>query len=990
MSLSLADQFNVAVNGWQQGDFDLMSQVFMDPDTITPDDTKEVAQMWGLKQGFLAGAVNLVTDPTVLVAFLLARKFPTAQYLKGTVPLRMIGSANEFSGLSSIGRTIEGFFRGTNVPKLLGLKMRREAEVTNIGNKIFDRIAERPAWKEEMPIVSQLLEGQRHPGATPELQRLAGDIRSHMDELWGFLEKTQKVSGGFDGAKVTFSTARPFSSAERPRFLRDYLPHIPLTGTDSVIEISGAEAMRKLGKSKWAQAMTLAQENPGNVWKATAGDRLTSNFEQYQMFMERVGSQVFNPRLFKRLRMGVSLQSAEGQGLFVTDLNIILQKYIHGVARTYALNAPLTNKEIALARTFVEGPTGVKMIRPNNQPIMTQIINEGLNASGTPRIIRRPIVGSNAIEEFIDPNSMNVPSMGALRNLVKEVRGKADDSEALFGNVLNAVRSRVSNTFGTAIGRKRMTQLEDAIATTERQYKDRRLTNQVTSFFYATTLGLNPSSTFKNLLQPALTTAPALGIGPMFEGYKVLKDRLPRYASSFVRHNRALSNNRSLNTVARINQAQQRAYSEIFPELAEAGIKADPRAFELSEAELVLDAVSGKSKFRNADAYYKFLLQPFTQAELSNQVVTFFGGKSALRRAIRRGEIDVPLSTTGEMLVGKDFDNFLNFESASLVNATQFRPGPGSRTVLQSLIPAPFRMFTSFPVRLINHFAESTVRGALTNAQLKDANFFQKLTGGRNLGTLARTYVLGKTVHEGFQQTLGVDVSDAVGLTGPFSNIVTSGRLFAPLPLAPLPSVVLSLASFASTRDVRELQGVTLPLFPEDSFIGKAGKYVPRTLVPGGLAITRATRAMRSFRPDLGGFVDDDERLMFQGDQQDLLLSMLGIPLDKERKLRERIDQLNSNRLRIREFRRKYAVAARNYDQDEMTKLESQYQEAFPEMGQLAISRQGLRRYNESARLTSVQRMIRSLGKNASFLEASIYETDPDLIASPSLAGVGF
>jgi hypothetical protein len=136
--------------------------------------------------------------------------------------------------------------------------------------------------------------------------------------------------------------------------------------------------------------------------------------------------------------------------------------------------------------------------------------------------------------------------------------------------------------------------------------------------------------------------------------------------------------------------------------------------------------------------------------------------------------------------------------------------------------------------------------------------------------------------------------------------------------------------------------------------------------------------------------VDDDERLMFQGDQQDLLLSMLGIPLDKERKLRERIDQLNSNRLRIREFRRKYAVAARNYDQDEMTKLESQYQEAFPEMGQLAISRQGLRRYNESARLTSVQRMIRSLGKNASFLEASIYETDPDLIASPSLAGVGF
>lgn len=986
MALPLADQFTVAVNGWQQGDFDLMSRVFTDPDTITPDELQTFSQQMGMSRGLLSGAMNLVTDPTVLVAFFLQRRFPTSQYLKGEIPLRMIGSANEFSGLSSIARTVEGFFRGTNIPKLLGLKMRREAEVNQIGNKIFDKIANRPRWKEEMPLVSQILEGRNPAGAGPDLHRLAGDVRGHMNELWGFLEKTQKVTGGFDGTKVTFSSSRPFNASERPRFLRDYLPHIPLTGTDSVMEISGKDALSRLGKSKWAQAFSLAKTNPADIWKPTTGDRLSSQFEQYQDFMERVGGQVFNPRLFQRHRMGINLQSAEGQGLFVTDLNILLEKYIHSVARTYSLNAPLTNREIALARTFVEGPTGTTTIRPTNQPIITQMINEGLNASGTPRLIRRPVLGTNVIEEFIDPHSMNAPTMGALRTLVKQVKGRSDDSEALFGNVINSIRKSVSDKLGPLVGRKRLTQMEDAISTIERSQKDRLLTNRITSFFYATTLGLNPASAFKNLLQPALTTVPTLGIGPTLEGYKVLKDRLPRYFSSFLRHNRQLGRNPHFSNLGRINASQERAYQEIFPELAEAGIKADPRKFELSEAELVLDSVTRKGKFRSFDDYAKFMLQPFTQSELSNQVVTFYGGKSALKKAMRRGEIDLPASTTGGPLTGKDFDDFLNFESASLVRATQFSPGPGSRTVLQGLIPAPFRMFTSFPVRLVNHFAESTVRGALTNAQLRDANFFEKLIGGRNLGTLARTYAIGRTVQEGFSQALGVDVADATGLTGPFTNVLSSGRLFAPLPLAPLPSVVLGLASFASNRDIRELQPLTLPVLGDIP--------IPRTLVPGGITITRATRALRAFRPDLGGFVDEDERLMFQGDTTDLLLSMLGIPLDKERRLKKQVDRLNSNRLRIRKFRREYARATRNGDLEQMTTLEGQYKQAFPEMGQLAISRQGLRKYKESARLTSVQRLIRTMGKNASYLESRLYESDPDLVSDPQelaqLAGIGF
>jgi hypothetical protein len=499
------------------------------------------------------------------------------------------------------------------------------------------------------------------------------------------------------------------------------------------------------------------------------------------------------------------------------------------------------------------------------------------------------------------------------------------------------------------------------------------VTNRITSFFYATTLGLNPSSSFKNMMQPFLTTVPSIGMGPTLAGYKVLRQRLPNYFREFTHQQRLLAANPDINQLRRFNLAAERSFHNVFPELARAGIKADPRAFELSEAALISDPMTGTAKFRNREALYKFLLQPFTHVEMSNQIVTFFGGKQALRDALRRGEIDFP-AMAGRTLSGRDMDDFLNFEAGTLVNATQFRPGPGSRTVLQTMIPAPFRMFTSFPIRLANHFADSTVRGALTDAQLRDASFLTRLTGGRNLGTIARTYAIGKALTTGLRDTLGVDIADAMGVTGPFTNVLSSGELFSPLPVSPLPSVVFHAASYAATRDIKRLQPVTLPVVGEVP--------LPRTLVPGGIAITRASRALRAYRPDLGGFVDENEKLMYQGDTFDLVLSMLGIPLEKERRMKDALEEVNVTRMRVREFRRKYAVAARNYDLDEQTRLEADFSQKFPEMGRLGISGHDLRRYREQARMTSVQRLLRSMGRRSRFLEADIYEHDPDLVVA--------
>ncbi len=977
MALSLTEQFDVATSSWMPGDFDTLSKVLTSPDSITIDEQRTIAEKMGFKGGFLSAITDIVADPTIWAAFLLSRRFPTSQYIKGVIPQRFIGTANEFTGLSSVTRTVEGFFRGTNVSKLIGLKMRREAEVLQVGNRIFDKLITRPAWKEEMPIVSQLLEGQHPAGATPELRGLAGDIRNHMTELWDFLSKTQKVSGGFDSERgIRRAIAGPFPAGRAPRFLRDYLPHIPITGPESIITISGRESLERMMKGRTGQALQVQRENPFQVWTPTDADRLTSTWEDYQRFMNRVGSQVFTGRLFSRKRLGITLQSAEGQGLFITDLNAVLQKYIHSVARTYALNAPLSTRERSFARTFIEDATGkVRAIHPTSEPIIVQVINEGLDSVGGTRIIQRPVAGTNVVEQFVDSRTANAPGLGALRTLVRELKGQADDNEALVGNLINSVRFKVSQSMRSVTGRKEMARIEDGLSTIQRDAQGREMNRKITSFFYATTLGVNPSSALKNMFQPFLTTAPSIGMGPTLKGLGVLKERMPRYAREFITQRRALAGNRAIPGLARINLAQERAFSKVFPEMVESGIKADPRAFEVSPASLIEDQISGRIRFKNDEAFFKFLLQPFTQTEIGNQVTTFFGGKEAIRQAIRRGEMDVPVQIgTNRALTGSELDGFLDLEAASLVNSTQFRPGAGSRTVLQTLIPAPFRQFTSFPIRLLNHFGESTVRGAMTQAQLNEASALTKLTGGRNLGTLARTVMLGKAVTTGLRDTLGVDMADAMGVTGPFTGIVESGRIFSPLTFSPAPSILMGLASFTSSRDVRDLNPMTLPVFGEVPF--------PKTLVPGGVAISRMVKGFRAYRPDLGGFVDEDERLMFEGDTADAIMGMLGIPLEKERRMREAMDRVRANRFRVRKLRRRYAVAARNFDTGEMDRTERVFAEEFPEIGSLGVSPRDLQRYDEQARITALQRMLPSLGKRFKFLEKNLYEFDPDLVVT--------
>jgi len=546
----------------------------------------------------------------------------------------------------------------------------------------------------------------------------------------------------------------------------------------------------------------------------------------------------------------------------------------------------------------------------------------------------------------------------------------------MWGNLFSSIRNRISR-YGGDMTRRQQGELDRGISTIQQTYGSRNATNAITSYFYASTLGLNPWSVIQNLFQPMLTTGPAIGLGPTLAGFKDMKGRIGKYVGevgSEYRRLQAVSHN----PIRNFNEATEQAFSRVFGELARGGLRIDPRLFELDPN---TGGMLASGKFRSAEDLFRVMLQPFTHAELSNQATTYFGAKHAIRDAVRLGGMRPPPDvTTGKPLVGDAFEDWLGLEASQIVNATQFRPGPGSRTIWQGTVPGYFRQFTTFPIRAFSFMTESTIRGAMTAKQIEGEGLLARMTGGRNLGTLSRLILYSRIINNGLKEVAGVDISNALGLTAPFA-IAPQGQLFAPYPLPPVASVTTGLISSALNRDLKRMQPMNLPMIGEVP--------IPRTLFPGGIMLSRIGRALNQWRPDTGGFVDDYERLLYKGSETDLLLTMMGVPLVKHRRLQDKVERIRSMRMRMRDFRRKYAVASVQANYGEMRSLQDRWRKTFPDFPELTVSMKDIRRYRMNMQIPLLQRMLNTMGETGEYIQKGVWDYDQSLVEDPAFLAPG-
>ncbi len=340
------------------------------------------------------------------------------------------------------------------------------------------------------------------------------------------------------------------------------------------------------------------------------------------------------------------------------------------------------------------------------------------------------------------------------------------------------------------LGPELKNRFQKAFTDTRGSFSLLNLNRKAAGYFYLSTLGVNPGSALKNLLQMVLTTGPTLGYQTTAKALGNSMKKSHKYFSLRLGGRRML---------------HEDALALAYPEFKAAGLHAAPLADEalantLSNAAMIgsmpSKAVSTSQRIQRA------MMSMFTASETTVRVATFEAG---LIHGKRSG------------LAGKPLIEF----ARKMTEQTQFMTGP-QNTPYRLLEAQPLvRQLTQFPARMLE-FATSTA--------------FSMGSGTQNLGTtfglgkdnfLAKynpyifsRMVAGSIIAMEVGEQLGLDIGDAL-IGGALPGFSEPGRVLAPIPIVPPAIQLLGAAAFGFTGDWEELRRST-PL-----------------LIPGGVSIAR-------------------------------------------------------------------------------------------------------------------------------------------------------
>lgn len=279
------------------------------------------------------------------------------------------------------------------------------------------------------------------------------------------------------------------------------------------------------------------------------------------------------------------------------------------------------------------------------------------------------------------------------------------------------------------------------------------LERKAAGYFYLSTLGLNPGSALKNMLQLVLTTGPAIGYRTAAAGAgeamrKAHKYYALRYGSSKLNH--------------------QAAIRKAYPEFGKAGLAGSPLTEQALENTLInayevgnlMPAVKGVRKA--VDQTQRAMMAMFSTSENAVRLATFEAGMIHARRA------KMPIDAAIEM-------------SRKLVERTQFMTGPQNTPFFLVDKSPLIRQLTQFPLRMLEFVTTTAMTmgsGAIDPRTGKPMNWL-----GLNPGTFARM-IAGSVIAMELGDTMDWNVGDAL-VGGALPSFQPAGKVLAPIPIVP-------------------------------------------------------------------------------------------------------------------------------------------------------------------------------------------------------------
>lgn len=863
---------------------------------------------------------NITTDPLLMGAVAVAATYSPLHTIAGKVPNYLKNLHKDFGFIQ---KNLVGMDKllarkdptNTLVPLSLIGTLRSQKFNSHFGQQYIDAVT--PLWKtgykENSQIVSMILDGRQN-----ELGSLASKVtKAH-------LEVATKVRKIFDEMADVLQLPKGAR-------LNTYLPHLfPGVGMNDIIEPDTIEMLKAIKKSRaWsAFAKSVKKEDLPflneaelkklNIPISSFADVV--NNRKGVWYEGKVARRIFNQFLVKR----TGAQAVEVEGHYVPytlNLDQIMNAYIRRGARTYGFNKPIENDKLI----------------PDIEQLAPLIVFKGPAPSPAHQnMIRRPILLQ--LNEIDTKHFMGkLPATHQVyTEYIKSILGHYTDADATLTTMWNNIRldlhdklTRTMEVVDTRLPRHRWlkTGLNWLRGPTENMSYP-RLQNMITTYTTSAALGLNPRSTVLNMLQTPTTTLNHIGLRGWATGLREAFTRMRSYA-------------RTVRSGVSKDDAAQQYFGEYLKYFSE-----NAKGFNLAVlGRDNLDVIASNEK---ADKFLQkisdFVMLPFSGVERFNHLATFYGSKAVLK--------DPHILKTaypGMLKVDPRLrEAWADFAASRVVVDTQFAPRPESQLMLLRRGPfgaQPFRQFMSFPLKFGSWIYDSMFKTLWERNEqgqwLTPVPALAKATGGYNFGTIARLGVTGTLMNRFFRDIVGVDLSRGIG-----GDVVPEGindQPFAPLPLAPVPSMIFTTMDAVAQGDFKNMKRV-LPL-----------------MIPGGVHLSRILRMNQQLGS--GGRYDEYGRLIQQSNVWDNAMETWVGPLVKSQREYLAIRQTESIRQKVQDIRRRYVLAAARGDTIRMSQLNQEWSEAFPEMPPLTVSSQDFKRAKRSTLETRLQRQIRTSGK---------------------------
>ena len=810
------------------GDVGGAGAALLKPESMTPKERDALLKELGIEKHPFASALRVLTNPAVLVSAAISMKFPVpsaANIFK--VSEQLAGYTSRFPILGKLA-SMHSWFRGTPVPEIYtkiihdisDFKSRYAGEMAT-ALKGFQQSTGRDVTNAEQKLIGMWLDGlhKSTPGVskkplapflenhmTPQVLSLAKKTRGILDGVWGetfgnldsrkkimrALERAQKA--GFDSDVSRDIMAWAASGQKLP----DYFPRRLIATEDEFLKFVSAVTGTGASAGKMSDFAKRATERMQRVVGPEA--HLREGLMMPSLRELREVEHVLDPAVYAEMKERFSskllkqVRNEIGDGVAGRLSKLPFEEMTDAVSASKVMDLDDAHRYGILLKSTGPRQYSVTAYPVLNKYVHTMSTTYGWSAQGG---------GEKMFDEILKMRIASSDARAKTRLAMLEstyipmALGWGDFKQALKSQKWHQDRMRMAVALDTPqirslLGTNLHEKMTNLLIDDKSPASLINLHRKGAGYFYLTTLGGNPGSAIKNLLQPVLTTGPVVGFRTMANGMLTALKKSHSYFEN--RYSQGLSH----------DEALRKAY----PEFAAEGLVGSPLVDETLQNVLTNSYTLG-SKIaggagKTTEKIARAMMSLFSMSEHAGRLGTFEAGM-------------IHAGRTG--LKGPEATKF----ARKLTEATQFLTGPQNTPYALLGLPPLSRQLAQFPLRM----AEFTTSTAFSLGSA------EKNVLGVNPGTFSRM-LLGSVLTYEAGNAVGVDLSDAL-FSSAVPGFAEPGKVFAPFPLVPPVWQIMGAAAMDySAGEFDQLRRSLALLVP-----GGVGLSRAVGMVPGGAGAAR-------------------------------------------------------------------------------------------------------------------------------------------------------